>query len=88
MLTANDRKAIIEKYANNPHDTGNSKVQIALITARINELRPHFEENSKDHHSRRGLLKIVSKRRSLLDYLKRKDVEGYRSLIADLGIRR
>ena len=88
MLTANDRKAIIEKYGNNPHDTGNSKVQIALMTARINELRPHFEENAKDHHSRRGLLKIVSKRRSLLDYLKRKDVEGYRSLIAELGIRR
>ena len=88
MLTANDRKAIIEKYGNNPHDTGNSKVQIALMTARINELRPHFEENAKDHHSRRGLLKIVSKRRSLLDYLKRKDIEGYRSLIADLGIRR
>ena len=88
MLTTNDRKAIVEKYGNNPHDTGNSKVQIALMTARINQLRPHFEENAKDHHSRRGLLKIVSKRRSLLDYLKRKDVEGYRSLIAELGIRR
>ena len=88
MLTANDRKAIVEKYGDNPHDTGNSKVQIALMTARINQLRPHFEENAKDHHSRRGLLKIVSKRRSLLDFLKRKDVEGYRSLIAELGIRR
>jgi small subunit ribosomal protein S15 len=88
MLTTSDRQAIIAKYGKNPQDSGNSKVQIALMTARINELRPHFEENSKDHHSRRGLLKIVSKRRSLLDYLKRKDVEGYRSLIAELGIRR
>jgi small subunit ribosomal protein S15 len=88
MLTTNDRQEIIAKYGKNPQDSGNSKVQIALMTARINELRPHFEEHSKDHHSRRGLLKIVSKRRSLLDYLKRKDVEGYRSLIADLGIRR
>ena len=88
MLTAKDRKAIIEKYGDNPQDTGNSKVQIALMTARINDLRPHFEDNSKDHHSRRGLLKIVSKRRSLLDCLKRKDVEAYRALIADLGIRR
>ena len=88
MLTAKDRKAIIEKYGDNPQDTGNSKVQIALMTARINDLRPHFEDNSKDHHSRRGLLKIVSKRRSLLDYLKRKDVDAYRALIADLGIRR
>ena len=88
MLTTSDRQAIIEKYGDNPADTGNTKVQIALMTARINDLRPHFEDNSKDHHSRRGLLKIVSKRRSLLDYLKRKDVETYRSLIADLGIRR
>ena len=88
MLTTSDRQAIIEKYGDNPSDTGNTKVQVALMTARIIELRPHFEENAKDHHSRRGLLKIVSKRRSLLDYLKRKDVEGYRSLIADLGIRR
>ena len=88
MLTTSDRQAIIEKYGDNPADTGNTKVQIALMTARINDLRPHFEGNAKDHHSRRGLLKIVSKRRSLLDYLKRKDVETYRSLIADLGIRR
>ena len=88
MLTTSDRQAIIEKYGDNPSDTGNTKVQVALMTARITDLRPHFEENAKDHHSRRGLLKIVSKRRSLLDYLKRKDVDGYRSLIADLGIRR
>ena len=88
MLTTSDRQAIIEKYGDNPSDTGNTKVQVALMTARIIELRPHFEENAKDHHSRRGLLKIVSKRRKLLDYLKRKDVEGYRTLIADLGIRR
>ena len=88
MITTEDRQAIVEKYGENAYDSGNTKVQIALMTARIKDLRPHFEENRKDHHSRRGLLKIVSKRRSLLDYLKRKDIEGYRALIADLGIRR
>ena len=88
MLTAADRKAIVEKYGDNPHDTGNPKVQIALATARINDLRPHFEENAKDHHSRRGLLRVVSKRHKMLAYLKRKDVEAYHALIAELGIRR
>lgn len=88
MLTTEDRKAIVEKYGDKPNDSGNSKVQIALMTARIVDLRPHFEVNKKDHHSRRGLLTIVAKRRKLLDYLKRRDVDSYRSLIADLGIRR
>ncbi|MDE0883554.1 MAG: 30S ribosomal protein S15 [Myxococcota bacterium] len=88
MLTTEDRKEIVEKFGDKPNDSGNTKVQIALMTARIVDLRPHFEENKKDHHSRRGLLTIVAKRRSLLDYLKRKDIESYRSLIAELGIRR
>ena len=88
MITNVDRKAIIEKYGNNPQDSGNTKVQIALMTARIVDLRPHFQVNAKDHHSRRGLLRLVSKRRRLLDYLKRKDYDGYTALISELSIRR
>ncbi|MFW6201123.1 MAG: 30S ribosomal protein S15 [Gemmatimonadota bacterium] len=83
-----DKESIIEKYQLHPNDRGSAPVQIAVLTARINELRDHFRDHPKDHHSRRGLLKMVGKRRRLLDYLRRKDLERYRELIADLGLRR
>ena len=83
-----DKAAIIAKYASKKGDTGSSAVQIALITARMNYLQSHFETHKKDHHSRRGLLKLVGKRRSLLDYLRAQNVQAYRDLIQDLGIRK
>ncbi|HET7233919.1 MAG TPA: 30S ribosomal protein S15 [Longimicrobium sp.] len=86
-LTAENRNEIIQKYQLNEKDRGSAKVQIALLTARINDLTGHFRAHKKDHHSRRGLLKMVGKRRRLLDYLRRNDLEGYRALIADLGLR-
>lgn len=79
---------IVKKYGRDEKDTGDTAVQIALLTERINELTEHFKTHRKDHHSRRGLLKLVGQRRRLLDYLIRKDLEKYRSLIKDLGIRR
>lgn len=82
-----DRNEIIEKYQLHPTDRGSAPVQVALLTARINHLRGHFDAHKKDHHSRRGLLKMVGKRRRLLEYLKRTDLERYRELIADLGLR-
>lgn len=78
---------IIRKYQIHASDRGSAPVQIALLTARINELTEHFRNHPKDHHSRRGLLMMVGKRRRLLDYLRRKDVEKYRELIQDLGLR-
>jgi len=86
-LTAENRDDIIKKYQLHESDRGSTKVQVALLTARINDLTGHFRAHKKDHHSRRGLLKMVGQRRSLLDYLKRNDLEGYRALIADLGLR-
>lgn len=86
-LTAENRDEIIKKYQLNESDRGSTKVQIALLTARINDLTGHFRAHKKDHHSRRGLLKMVGKRRRLLDYLRRNDLEGYRALIAELGLR-
>lgn len=86
-LTAENRDDIVKKYQMHPTDRGSTKVQIALLTARINDLTGHFRAHKKDHHSRRGLLKMVGQRRSLLDYLRRNDLEGYRALIADLGLR-
>jgi small subunit ribosomal protein S15 len=86
-LTAENRDDIIKKYQLHESDRGSTKVQIALLTARINDLTGHFRAHKKDHHSRRGLLKMVGQRRSLLDYLRRNDLEGYRALIADLGLR-
>lgn len=86
-LTAENRDDIVKKYQMHESDRGSTKVQIALLTARINDLTGHFRAHKKDHHSRRGLLKMVGQRRSLLDYLKRNDLEGYRALIADLGLR-
>lgn len=82
-----DRDAVIQKYRLHPNDRGSTRVQVALLTARINDLTDHFREHKKDHHSRRGLLKMVGQRRRLLDYLRRTDVEQYRALIAELGLR-
>jgi small subunit ribosomal protein S15 len=86
-LTAENRDDIVKKYQMHETDRGSTKVQVALLTARINDLTGHFRAHKKDHHSRRGLLKMVGQRRSLLDYLRRNDLEGYRALIADLGLR-
>lgn len=87
-LTQEAKKDIIKKFGENETDTGKAEVQIALLTQRINELTPHFELHKKDHHSRRGLLKMVGQRRRLLDYLAKKDINRYRKIIEDLGIRR
>ena len=76
------------KYGKSPDDSGSAEVQIAILTANINSLTPHFEKNPKDHHGRRGLLQMVGKRRSLLDYLAKKDVKKYRALIQELDIRK
>lgn len=86
--TTEKTKAIIEKYKTHATDTGSTEVQIALLTDRITYLTGHFQGHSKDHHSRRGLLKMVGQRRRLLKYLQKKDVTTYRSLIQDLGIRK
>ena len=86
--TAVRKNEIIEKYKTHPSDTGSSEVQIALLTDRIQYLTEHFKTHKKDHHSRQGLLKLVGQRRSLLDYLKKKDISKYRSLIQELGIRK
>jgi len=87
-LTKEEKTAIVEKYGADSNDTGKTEVQVALLTENIKKLTPHFKEHKKDHHSRRGLLKLVGQRRRLLDYLAKNDVTKYRSLIKDLGIRR
>lgn len=81
MLSAEKKQEIINEYARSEGDTGSPEVQVALLTYRINDLTGHLKENNKDHHSRRGLLKMVGKRRGLLDYLMRKDIVRYRELI-------
>ncbi|MCD8231474.1 MAG: 30S ribosomal protein S15 [Clostridiales bacterium] len=88
MISKEKKTAIIEEYGRQPGDTGSPEVQIAILTARIKELTEHLKEHPKDNHSRRGMYKMVGQRRGLLDYLKKKDLEGYRELIAKLGIRR
>ena len=88
MLAKDQKTAIIAEDGQNPNDTGSPEVQIALLTARINELNDHLQVHAKDHHSRRGLLKMVGQRRRLLAYLKEKDIERYRSLIKRLGLRK
>lgn len=88
MMTTERKAEIIKEYGRTPSDTGSPEVQVALLTERINVLTEHLKENKKDHHSRRGLLKMVGKRRGLLDYLKKTDLEGYRALIAKLGLRK
>lgn len=87
-LSGEQKVAIIEDYQRGDADTGSPEVQVAILSARINELTEHFSQHKKDHHSRRGLLKMVNKRRKLLDYLKSRDQERYRSLISRLGLRR
>jgi small subunit ribosomal protein S15 len=82
-----DKEAIIQKYQLHENDRGSAPVQIALLTSRINELTDHFRTHKKDHHSRRGLLMMVGKRRRMLDYLRRTDIARYRELIEDLGLR-
>lgn len=88
MISKEKKTAIINEYARTPGDTGSPEVQIAILTARIAELTEHLKVNKKDHHSRRGLLKMVGQRRRLLAYLRDKDIERYRDLIARLGIRK
>ena len=83
-----DKKAIIEKFQQSEKDTGSSEVQVALLTARINHLTEHLKTHPKDFHSRRGLLKMVGQRKGLLDYIRDRDVVRYRSLIAELGLRK
>ena len=88
MISPEKKTAIINQYARTPGDTGSPEVQVAVLTARITELTEHLKANPKDHHSRRGMLKMIGKRRGLLDYLKAKDIERYRELIAKLGLRK
>ncbi len=88
MITKEKKTAIMTEYARSEGDTGSPEVQVAVLTARIGELTEHLKNNHKDHHSRRGLLKLVGRRRSLLEYLKRKDIGRYRELISRLGLRK
>ena len=88
MLTKEEKAKIMAEYGRVEKDTGSPEVQIAILTERIAELTEHLKTNQKDHHSRRGLLKMVGKRRALLEYLKKTDIESYRNLIARLGIRK
>ena len=87
-LEADVKKAIIEEYATHPGDTGSPEVQVAVLTKRIKDLTEHLKEHKHDHHTRRGLLLLVGRRRNLLNYLQRVDIERYRSLIERLGLRR
>ena len=88
MLTKEEKTALIEQYAVHEGDTGSPEVQIAILTTRISQLTEHLKVNKKDHHSRRGMLKMVGQRRSLLNYLQKKDIERYRASIAKLNIRK
>ena len=88
MIAKDKKQNIIAEYGRTPNDTGSPEVQVAVLTARIQELTEHLKENQKDHHSRRGLLKMVGQRRGMLAYLKEKDIERYRALIAKLGLRK
>ena len=88
MANTINKQEIIAKYGRTPNDTGSPEVQIAILTKRINDLNVHLKENPKDHHSRRGLLKMVGKRRNLLNYLMKKDIERYRATTAKLGLRK
>jgi small subunit ribosomal protein S15 len=87
-LTVEEKQEIVSKHGRSPGDTGSAEVQVALLTARINELTEHLRAHRKDHHSRRGLLMLVGKRRRLLGYLQRTDLDRYRALIKELGLRR
>ena len=87
-ITSEDKAELVEKFGKSPSDTGATEVQIALLTRRINHLTEHLREHKHDHHSRRGLLLLVGRRRRLLNYLAKKDINRYRSLIEKLGLRR
>lgn len=87
-LSATEKAAIVAEHGANERDTGSAEVQIALLSANINKLQEHFTGHSKDHHSRRGLIRMVNQRRKLLDYLKNKDIERYSQLIGKLGLRK
>lgn len=87
-MSATEKQQVIEEYQRAPGDTGSPEVQVALLTARIQQLTEHFSAHKQDHHSRRGLVRMVNTRRKLLDYLKGKDLERYRTLISRLGLRR
>ncbi len=86
--TAEDKSKIVAEHSRGPADTGSPEVQVALLSARINELSGHFAQHKKDHHSRQGLLRLVNQRRKLLDYLRTKNSERYKTLIEKLGLRR
>lgn len=88
MISAQQKSEIIEEHGRGTNDTGSPEVQVALLTAKITDLTEHFKEHKHDFHSRQGLLRMVSKRRKMLDYLKRKDIERYRALISKLGLRK
>ncbi len=88
MITKEKKTAIMKEFAKTEGDTGSPEVQVAILTARIQELTEHLQEHQKDHHSRSGLFKMIGQRRGLLDYLKRTDIERYRTLIEKLGIRK
>ena len=88
MISKEQKEQIVAEYGRTPGDTGSPEVQIAILTYRINDLNEHLKVHKKDHHSRRGLLKMVGQRRNLLGYLKEKDLERYRTLIARLGLRK
>ncbi len=88
MISKEKKTAIMNEYARTSGDTGSPEVQVAVLTARIQELTEHLKVNPKDHHSRRGMLKMVGQRRGLLEYLKKKDIERYRALIERLGLRK
>ena len=88
MISSEKKKQIVAEFGRDANDTGSPEVQMAVLTGRIKELTEHLKSNPKDHHSRRGLLKMVGQRRGLLDYLKGKDIERYRTLIERLGIRK
>lgn len=88
MISKEKKTKIMNEYARTPGDTGSPEVQVAVLTARIQELTEHLKVNPKDHHSRRGMLKMVGQRRGLLEYLKKKDIERYRTLIERLGLRK
>ncbi len=87
-MNAQDKKTVIDEYAKHEGDTGSPEVQIALLTARINQLTGHFKDHKKDFHSRQGLLKLVGRRRNLLNYLRKTDVQRYRAIIERLGLRK
>ena len=87
-LTQERKQELVSQFGDSDQDTGNTRVQVALLTERINQLTEHLRSNQKDHHSRRGLLMLVGRRRRFLDYLQRKDLDGYRALIKELGLRK